>query len=136
MFYNDTMQNKRKSGIFIVPGRKPWPHELRVAEILSLAGHYIEFLEEGNLHTADIKLDGIEYEIKSPESFNSNTFEHKLKDATKQSPNLIIDTSRIKKVRDLKVRNFLVNQMRKQKQIKRMIMVTKRGQIIDISSLI
>ena len=75
-------------------------------------------------------------EIKSPESFNSNTFEHKLKDATKQSPNLIIDTSRIKKVRDLKVRNFLVNQMRKQKQIKRMIMVTKRGQIIDISALI
>ena len=63
-------------------------------------------------------------------------FEHKLKDATKQSPNLIIDTSRMKKVRDLKVRNFLVNQMRKQKQIKHMIMVTKRGQIIDISALI
>jgi len=97
MTYNNTMQNKRKTGIFIAPGRKPWPHEMRVAEILSLAGHYIEFLEEGNLHTADIKLDGIEYEIKSPESFNSNTFEHKLKDATKQSPNLIIDTSRMKK---------------------------------------
>ena len=89
-----------------------------MAEILSLAGHYIEFLEEGNLHTADIKLDGIEYEIKSPESFNANTLEHTLKDATKQSPNLIIDTFRIKKVRDLKVRAFLVNQMRKQKQIK------------------
>lgn len=130
MAYNNIMQNKRKTGIYIASGRRPWPHELRVAEILSLAGHYIEFLEEGNLHTADIKLDGIEYEIKSPESFNSNTFEHKLKDATKQSPNLIIDTYRIKKVRDLKVRNFLVNQMRKQKQIKRMIMVTKRGQIM------
>ena len=127
---------KKKSGIFISPGRKPWPHEMRVAEILSLAGHYVEFLEEGDLRTADIKLDGIEYEIKSPESFNSNTFEHKLKDATKQSPNLIIDTSRIKKVRDLKVRSFLVNQMRKQKQIKKMIMITKHGQIIDISTLI
>lgn len=130
------MQNKRKSGIFIAPGRKPWPHELRVAEILSLAGHLIEFLEETSLHTADIKLDGVEYEIKSPESFNPNTFEHTLKDATRQSPNLIIDTSRIKKVRDLKVRAFLISQMRMQKRIKNIIMITKRGQIIDISALI
>ena len=130
------MQNKRKTGIFIASGRKPWPHELRVAEILSLAGHYVEFLEETNLHTADIKLDGTEYEIKSPESFNANTLEHTLKDAIKQSPNLIIDTSRIKKVRDLKARTFLVNQMRKQKQIRNIIMITKRGQIIDISALI
>lgn len=126
----------RKAGIFVAPGRKPWPHEMRVAEILSLAGHYVEFLEEGNLHTADIRLDGIEYEIKSPEAFNTNTFEHTLKNAIKQSPNLIIDTSRMKKVRDLKVRNFLVSQKRKQKQIKKLIMITKHGQIIDISSLI
>ena len=121
------MQNKKKAGIFVAPGRKPWPHEMRVAEILSLAGHYVEFLEEGNLHTAD---------IKSPEAFNANTFEHTLKNAVKQSPNLIIDTFRMKKVRDLKVRNFLVNQMRKQKQIKKIIMITKRGQIVDISALV
>lgn len=127
---------KKKTGIFIAPGRKPWLHEMRVAEILSLAGHYVEFLEEGGLRTADIKLDSIEYEIKSPESFNSNTFEHKLKDTTRQAPNLIIDTSRIKKVRDLKVRSFLVDQIRKQKQIKKMIMITKHGQIVDISTLI
>ncbi len=130
------MQNKKKAGIFVAPGRKPWPHEMRVAEILSLAGHYVEFLEEGNLRTADIKLDGVEYEIKSPEVFNANTLEHTLKNAVKQSPNLIIDTFRMKKVRDLKVRNFLVNQMRKQKQIKKIIMITKRGQIIDISALV
>lgn len=136
MDYNHAMQYKRKTGIFITSGRKPWPHELRVAEILSLAGHYVEFLEESNIHTADIRLDGIEYEIKSPEAFNVNTFEHTLKDAVRQSPNLIIDTSRMKKVKDLKVRRFLINQMRKQKQIKNIIMITKHGQIIDISALV
>ena len=129
--------NRGRIGVFIPAGRKPWPHEMRVAEILALAGHKVEFLNERiGLRTADIKLDGVEYEIKSPESFNANTFEHRLKDATKQSPNIIIDTSRIKKVRDLKVRAFLISQVRKQKQIKHLIMVTKRGQIIDISSLI
>ena len=130
------MLKNKKTGIFIFPGRKPWPPEMRVAEILSLAGHYIEFLKEGNLHTADVRLDGAEYEIKSPESFNSNTFEHTLKNAVKQSPNIIIDTSRMKKVRDAKVRNFLINQRRKQKQIKHIIMITKHGNIIDISSLV
>lgn len=130
------LKKNKKQGIFIAPGRRPWPHEMRVAEILAMAGHYIEFLEESSLHTADILLDGMEYEIKSPESFNSNTFEHKLKDAVKQSPNLIIDSSRIKKVQDRKICNFLVNQVKRQKQIKKMLFITKQGKIIDIFDLI
>ena len=107
-----------------------------MANILALAGHYVEFLPENQLHTADIRLDGVEYEIKSPESFNSNTLEHKLKDATKQSPNLIIDSSRMRGIRDDKIRMFLTNQARKQKQIKKMLFITKKGQIIDIFGLL
>ena len=129
--------HRDRIGVFIPAGRKPWPHEMRVAEILALAGHTVEFLNEHDgLRTADIKLDKMEFEIKSPESFNANTLEHKLKDAVKQSPNIIMDTFRIKKVHDVKIMNFLINQARKQKQIKHLIMVTKRGQIIDISALI
>lgn len=101
-----------------------------------MAGHNIEFLPENHLRTADIKLDGIDYEIKSPESFNPNTLEHKLKDATRQSGNIIIDSSRIKKTRDDKIRRFLVNQFRKQPQIKKMLFITKRGGIVDISALV
>ena len=130
------MYKRRKTGIFIASGRKPWPHEIRVAEILAQAGHYVEFLKETNLHTADIRLDGREYEIKSPESFNANTFEHTLKKAVKQSPNIIIDTVRIKKVRDSKIKNYLISQARKQKQIKHLIMITKHGQVVDISKLV
>lgn len=130
------LEKNKKRGVYIAPGRNPWPHELRVAKILALAGHYVEFLPEGNLHSPDIRLDGVEYEIKSPEAFNTNTFEHKLKDATKQSPNLIIDSSRIRKVRDDRIRNFLVGQVKKQKQIKKMLFITKQGHIIDIFGLI
>ncbi len=125
----------KKTGIFIAPGRRPWEHELRVAEILALAGHYVEFLEEGNLPTADIKLDGIEFEIKSPERFNANTLEHTLRDAIKQSPHIIIDTSRMKKVRDRQIQSFLVSQVYKNSRIKHLFMITKTGKIIDIMSL-
>ena len=46
----------KKRKIIISAGRRPWPHELRVANILALAGHVVEFLEEWNLKTVDINL--------------------------------------------------------------------------------
>lgn len=109
---------------------------MRVAEILTLAGHNIEFIEESNLHTADILLDGVEFEIKSPKTSNTNSMEHLLKKALRQSPNIIIDTSRMKNSRDDNVRKFLIAQTKSRKQIKKLIMITKRSQIIDISALI
>ena len=104
--------------------------------MLALAGYYVEFLPENNLHTPDIRLNGIEYEIKSPELFNANTLEHTLKRATKQSLSIIISTIRTKKAKDTKIEKFLIGQMRKQKQIKCILMINKKEQIIDISKLI
>ena len=86
--------------------------------------------------TADILLDGIEFEIKSPKSANVNSLEHILKKAVKQSCNIIIDTSRMKNVRDDNTRRFLINQVRIRRQINNLIMITKQGQIIDISALV
>ena len=101
-----------------------------------MAGHNIEFLEESNLHTADILLDGIEYEIKSPKSSTANSLEHLIKKALRQSPNIIIDTSRMKNARDDNTRKFLITQAKSRKQIKKLIMITKQGRIVDISVLI
>ncbi|MDO4612033.1 MAG: hypothetical protein Q4B29_01050 [Candidatus Saccharibacteria bacterium] len=75
---------EQKGRIIIPAGRRPWPHELRVADVLATAGHKVEFLTEtNNLPTADIKLDGVEYEIKSPEKMNANSLEHLLKNASR-----------------------------------------------------
>lgn len=95
-----------------------------------------ESIPESNTKTADILLDGVEFEIKSPKSANANSLEHILKKAVKQSCNIIIDTSRMKNIRDDNTRRFLVNQARLRKQIKKLIMITKQGQIIDVSALI
>ena len=42
----------------------------------------------------------------------------------------------MKNVRDDSTRRLLVNQVRIRKQIKKLIMITKQGQIIDISALV
>ena len=124
-------------GKVVVPANaNPWPHELRVAKILALAGYAVEFIPETNTKTADILLDGIEFEIKSPKSANANSLEHILKKAVKQSCNIIIDTSRMINVRDDNTRRFLINQVRIRRQINNLIMITKQGQIIDISALV
>ena len=72
------MNNPR--GKVIIPASvSPWPHERRVAKILALAGHAVEFIPESTIKTADILLDGVEFEIKSPKSGNANSLEHILK---------------------------------------------------------
>lgn len=127
---------RKRAGVYIESGRKPWPHELRVAEILALNGHFVEFLAEGRLPRADIRVDGAEFEIKSPERFNANTLEHMLRDAIKQSPNVIFDTVRLKKVRDCQVERFLKGQIYKNSRLKRVWLVTRQNRIVDISKLL
>lgn len=128
-------EKDKKRGVYIAPGRSPWSHELRTAKILALAGHYVEFLPESSLHTPDIRLDGVEYEIKSPETEKTSSLEQSIRTALKQCQNIIIDSSRMK-MHDNRVRNFLIKKCREQKQIKKMLFVTKRGEIIDIFGLI
>ena len=135
--YNIFNDQKNNRGKIIIPGgRKPWPHELRVANILAMAGHNIEFLPESNINTADFLLDGIAYELKSPFTNKSDKLERNIKRALKQSKNIILDSSRIKSLRDDKLRCFLIKKTQEQKQIDNLILITRHGQIIDITSLI
>lgn len=132
------MNKSNLRGNVITPATaNPWPHERRIAKILALAGHAVEFIPEGNIGTADIYLDGIEFEIKSPKTSNTNTIEHRLKDAIRnQSCNIIIDSSRLKGMPDYALQKWLIGRCRVQPQIKRMLFINKRSQIIDIKALI
>lgn len=131
------MERTNQAGIFIPQGRQPWPHERHVAETLANAGYYVEFLAERSIKTPDIRINGaIEFEIKSPEGARAITIERAIKKALKQCPNIIIDASRMKGVRESQVIKHLAFQLKARKQIKRMLFVTRRGEIIDISNLI
>ena len=125
------MIRKNNRGKIIIPGgRKPWPHELRVANILAMAGHNIEFLPESNINTADFLLDGIAYELKSPFTNKSDKLERNIKRALKQSKNVILDSSRIKGLRDDKLRCFLIKKTQEQKQIGNLILITRHGGLV------
>lgn len=130
------MKTENTGNVIIPSNTHPWAHELRVAKILASTGFVVEFLPTSSIKTADILLDGVEFEIKSPFTNKANTIDHMIRRAIRQSPNLIIDSSRMKNIREPQVKNLLINQARRAKQLKRLILVTKSGQIIDIMSLI
>ena len=133
----DRMKRTRKNGRIIIPAnRKPWRHELRVAGILADAGFEVVFIPEKNVSTADILLDGVQFEIKSPFTNKPDKIERNIKRGLKQSKNIIIDASRIKNMRDDSLQRFLIRKAQEQKQIGRLILITKKGKIVDIRSLV
>ena len=91
---------KQKGRVVIPADANPWPHEVRVAKILALAGYSVEFIPEANLKTPDIYLDGTMYEIKSPITNNPKKIIRNVKRALEKCPNVIIDSSRVKGLRD------------------------------------
>ena len=132
------MNNKNaKRGKVVIPAdANPWPHEQKVAKILALAGHYVEFIPETNLKTPDIYLDSTICEIKSPITNNLKKIVRNVKRALEKSPNVIIDSSRVKGLNDEAIQRTLKNKVKDLPGLKNLLFINKRGQIIDIIALI
>ena len=66
----------------------PEKHELETARFFAQRGHDIEFIPPNNspnIHTPDIKMDGVEWEIKSPVGKSKRTIEQSFRKAVMQS---------------------------------------------------
>lgn len=128
---------KKQKGVVIIPAdANPWPHEKRVAKLLSLAGHKVEFIPETHIKTPDIYLDGTMYEIKSPISNKIDAVERNVTRALEKCPNVIFDSSRMKKITDNQIMQELIKRRRIGKGLKRMLFINKHGICIDIEGMI
>ena len=127
----------QKRGVIIIPASAdPWPHERRVARILALAGHRVEFIPEANIKMPDFYIDGVRYEIKSPVSGKVRAIERNLaRGLNKNCTNIVFDSSRMK-VRDDQILRELIKRRRIGKGLKKLLFINKRGMIIDIEAMI
>ena len=107
-------------------------HEMNV--ILLLLNYFnadITCIHPGAGKTPDLRIKGIEWEIKSPQGNGVRTIENILKKATRQSSNIILDFSRIK-MNDNQALSRTKYYLRNNKHgIKRLIVLTKNHKIID-----
>ena len=124
--------SKNAVGRLIVPKNAlVQPHELMVGTILSWTRDDVEFLVAGRTHTADIRFRGLEWEIKSPIGKSSRTIENNLRNALKQSSNVIIDLSRIKQP-EAKCLREVKRQFNLLHATKRIIVITKNREMIEL----
>lgn len=124
---------KPKIGKIITPkGAIPKPHELSLAEILIHTGHDVYFLIVGPNKTPDIHFFDKLWEIKSPIGNSSRTIENNLRNALKQSENVIIDLRRTE-ISDHNAIQYITNHIGNFHGLKNLIIITKNSEILKIS---
>ena len=72
----------------------PEEHEFETAKLFAELGKDIVFLRPSSIpgiHTPDILMDGLEWEIKCPEGKGKRTIEQNIRKAEKQSHYIIVD---------------------------------------------
>jgi len=119
------------SKLYIIPPEcTPWPHEIRIAKILSSANIKCSFIPEtSTAKTPNLTIGNRQYEIKSPISPKIDAVERNLKRATAKSRYIIFDSSRMRRLSDERIRNELIKQLNAQTLIKEIIFVDKAASI-------
>lgn len=131
----DTSMTKPTGKIVIQSGIDVWRHELRTADALCAAGYGVTFIErkEGKgRSSADVEIDGFEWEIKSPISSSLKNVQKTLRKALHQSCRIVYDSQRVKNLTDAQIERELRKQVNEFKSIKRVIFVDKKRSVIDI----
>jgi hypothetical protein len=129
-------KSKKKIGKIIIPGdANVWPHEKVTAKSLALAGHDVEFIKavnQENIATADVLLDGEKWEIKSPTGAKLSLVEKNLRRGSKQSDGIIFDSRRVKHLPDKAIARELSTQLKFINNVKRIKFVNRHGKVLDI----
>ena len=127
--------NEQHGEIIITPDIDVWPHELRTAQALASAGYRIEFLKRKlgkHERSADVSIDSIIWEMKSPKSNKLKRIERTLRDALHQSSHIIFDSQRIKSLNDGQIQSELEKWAPRLKSMRGLIFVTKKRGVIVI----
>ncbi len=125
------MSRKNKYQVIIPSDINPLPetHEVSAAQLVSsFLGSDAEFIVRTNYKSPDVKIGGVFWEIKSPTGTGKRNIERQLQLAMKQSENIVFDARR-SKIHISKIRNKLVYQANLTKRLKKLLLITKTGNI-------
>lgn len=108
-------------------------HENATAVFLTEQGFDVELIPASNIegvHTPDIKMDGLKWEMKAPLGEGNQLMENTIQRALRQSQNIIIYLRHTKR-HQTKCLRELEKQFLNKKGIKRLKVITKSGKTLD-----
>ena len=123
----------RKRGKIIPNGVVLKEHENATVVFLTDLGYDIELIPKSNakgVHTPDIKIGKIKWEMKSPKGEGKYLMANTIQKAVKQSNDIIIDLRRTKR-HQTKCLHELQKEFAKSNSIKRLKIITKNGRVVD-----
>lgn len=115
--------------------KEPYEHEKAIARFFAEKGKNVIFLKPSNIqdvYTPDICMDGVEWEMKSPNGNSRRTIRRNLHKASKQSRNIIFDLSRIGIPQEDCIRE-LKSAFESSKHIRNMLIITKERELITLN---
>lgn len=112
---------------------KPSNQEMTAAYILiDFFNADIKFVIRNNNKTPDFLIKNKYWELKSPTGNGKYNLQHALRNAARQSENIIID-ARFSKIHINKIKNELNYQFKHSKNIKRLLLIDKQKNVVEIS---
>ncbi len=111
----------------------PETAELMTARYFAALGKDVSFIRPSSIphqHSADILMDGLEWEIKCPEGKSKRTIENNIRKAMLQSHNIIFDLRHLKS-NELQCITQLEQQFNRRNQIKKLYIIKKNGELLE-----
>lgn len=124
-----------RQGALITNGVILERHEMMTVNFLLRLGFNIELIPKSNkagVRTPDLRMLGLEWEMKSPKGCGKYLLQNVVHRATKQSESIIIDLRRVK-IHPTKCLNELEKQFGYSKSCRRMKVITKLGEMVDFN---
>jgi hypothetical protein len=130
------LKNKPYGKIIIPAHLFPEKHELETASFLAAdIGKNVEFLTPAyskGIRTPDIQMDGVLWEIKSPQGNSRRTIENNYRMAEKQSQNIIFDLRRMS-MDEIKAIAAIKREFKfRHRTILRLLVITKNKKLLDM----
>lgn len=123
----------KKRGIITPNGVVLKTHENATAVFLTEQGFDVDLIPTSNIkgvHTPDIRIKGLEWEMKAPTGEGKYLMANTIQRAVKQSHNVIVDLRHTKR-HQTKCLRELENEFKKSGSLKRLKIITKSGKTID-----
>ena len=111
----------------------PEQAEFETAKYFAALGKDINFIQPSsipNQHRPDIRMDGVEWEIKSPQGDSKRTIENNMRKAIKQSHNIIFDLRHMR-TQDDRCVSQLIQQFNKRSQLRRLLIIKRNGELLS-----
>lgn len=89
-------------------------------------------VQSKGIRTPDIKMLGLEWEIKNPKSNGKYTIEHSFRSALRQSPNIILDI-RGSKMPQEKCTKEIERRFNDFRKVNKVMIITKRRKLVEFN---